>query len=56
MSHKLLDHARRRLAAETGPQPSPWGGRLSVALVYPNTYHHAIVITSYSIHYTKLYD
>jgi len=42
LSHKLLDHARRRLAAETGPQPSPWGGRLSVALVYPNTYHHAM--------------
>ncbi len=42
MSHKLIDRARRRLAAESGPHTPPWGGRLSVALVYPNTYHHAM--------------
>ena len=42
MSHKLIDKMRRRLADEDGLQPPPWGGRLSVALVYPNTYHHAM--------------
>jgi radical SAM superfamily enzyme YgiQ (UPF0313 family) len=42
MSRKLIDRARRRLAAETGSSPCAWGGRLSVALIYPNTYHHAM--------------
>lgn len=42
MSRKLIDNARRRLAAETGCQPNPRGGRLSVGLVYPNTYHQAM--------------
>ena len=42
MSRKLIDKARHRLQAETGCQPNPWGGRLSVALVYPNTYHQAM--------------
>ena len=42
MSRRLLDNARRRLAAEEGPAAHPWGGRLSVALVYPNTYHQAM--------------
>ncbi len=42
MSRKLLDKARRRLAAETGCASNPWGGRLSVALVYPNTYRQAM--------------
>ncbi len=42
MSHYLLERYRQRLAAESGPQPVPWGGRLSVALVYPNTYHQGM--------------
>ena len=42
MSRKLLDKARRRLAAEKGGVIHPWGGRLSVALVYPNRYSHAM--------------
>ncbi len=42
MSRKLLDKARRRLAGETGIRSNPWGGRVSVALVYPNTYHQAM--------------
>ena len=42
MSRKLIDNARRRLAAETGCRANPWGGRLSVALVYPNTYRQAM--------------
>lgn len=42
MSRKLIDNARRRLAGETGCRANPWGGRLSVALVYPNTYHQAM--------------
>ncbi len=42
MSRRLLDKARRRLATESGCRANPWGGRLAVALVYPNTYHHAM--------------
>ncbi|MCM2263847.1 MAG: radical SAM protein [Desulfuromonadales bacterium] len=42
MSHRLIDKYRQRLAAETGLAANPWGGRLSVALVYPNTYHQGM--------------
>ncbi|PLX81662.1 MAG: radical SAM protein [Desulfuromonas sp.] len=42
MSRKLLEKARRRMQEETGCRSNPWGGRLSVALVYPNTYHQAM--------------
>ena len=42
MSHQLLERYRQRLAAESGLQSNPWGGRLSVALVYPNTYHQGM--------------
>lgn len=42
MSHRLIDRYRQRLAAETGMAANPWGGRLSVALVYPNTYHQGM--------------
>ncbi|WP_221251402.1 radical SAM protein [Desulfuromonas versatilis] len=42
MSRKLIEKARKRFEAETGGRTNPWGGRLAVALVYPNTYHHAM--------------
>ncbi|NJC89117.1 MAG: radical SAM protein [Desulfuromonas sp.] len=42
MSHRLIDRYRQRLAAETGLAANPWGGRLSVALVYPNSYHQGM--------------
>jgi radical SAM superfamily enzyme YgiQ (UPF0313 family) len=42
MSHKLIDKARQRLAGEQGPRSNPWGGRFSVALIYPNHYHQAM--------------
>lgn len=42
MSRRLLDKARRRLAAESGCRSNPWGGRLSVALIYPNVYRQAM--------------
>jgi len=42
MSHRLIDKYRQRLAAETGIAANPWGGRLAVALVYPNTYHQGM--------------
>jgi len=41
-SPKLIAKAQRRLAAEKGIRSPPWGGRLSVALVFPNTYHQAM--------------
>lgn len=42
MSRRLLDISRQRLSGETGLTSNPWGGRLTVALVYPNTYHHGM--------------
>ena len=42
MSRKLLDKAQQRRTAESGLPANPWGGRLSVALVYPNVYHQAM--------------
>ena len=42
MSRKLEEKNRFRKASEEGLVSSPWGGRLSVALVYPNTYHNGM--------------
>jgi radical SAM superfamily enzyme YgiQ (UPF0313 family) len=42
MSHRLLEKYRQRLSGEHGLAANPWGGRLSVALVYPNTYHQGM--------------
>ncbi len=42
MSHRLLEKYRLRRATETGLSPNPWGGRLAVALVFPNTYHQGM--------------
>lgn len=42
MSRKLIEKARTRLAAERGCKSNQWGGRFSVALVYPNSYHNAM--------------
>jgi len=42
MSRQLIEKYRQRFARETGASSSPRGGRLSVALVYPNTYHQGM--------------
>ena len=42
MSRRLTEKNRKRLADETGLRAAPWGGRLSIALVYPNTYHQGM--------------
>ncbi|MCK4536562.1 MAG: radical SAM protein, partial [Desulfuromonadales bacterium] len=42
MSRRMTEKLRKRLAAETGTHSAPWGGRLTVALVYPNTYHQGM--------------
>jgi radical SAM superfamily enzyme YgiQ (UPF0313 family) len=39
VSWQVKDRARKRLAAETGAIIKEWGGRLRVALVFPNTYY-----------------
>ena len=38
MSRKIKDKALALLAAEQGTVRKDWGGRVSIALVYPNTY------------------
>lgn len=42
MSRKLIDNLRKKIAAETGSTSHPWGARYTVALIYPNTYHHGM--------------
>jgi radical SAM superfamily enzyme YgiQ (UPF0313 family) len=42
MSRQLIEKYRQRFARETGASSSPRGGRLNVALVYPNTYHQGM--------------
>ncbi len=42
MSRHLIEKYRQRLDLETGLLASPWGGRLAVALVYPNSYHQGM--------------
>ncbi len=42
MSRHLIEKYRQRLKQETGAVANPWGGRLTVALVYPNTYHQGM--------------
>ena len=39
MEGRLASLQRKRLAEEKGAVRKDWGGRVSVALVYPNTYH-----------------
>ncbi|RPI10113.1 MAG: radical SAM protein [Zetaproteobacteria bacterium] len=39
MIWQLKEKARKRLAAETGTVVKDWGGRVSVALVFPNSYY-----------------
>jgi radical SAM superfamily enzyme YgiQ (UPF0313 family) len=42
MANRLEDKRRQRLASERGISANPWGGRMSIALVYPNSYHQAM--------------
>lgn len=39
MSWKQIDEARRRLGREQGFVVKGWGGRIPIALVYPNSYY-----------------
>jgi radical SAM superfamily enzyme YgiQ (UPF0313 family) len=54
MSRRLLEKAQRRLAVESGLQSNAWGGRLAVALVYPNVYHQAMSNLGYHTVYELL--
>jgi len=42
MSRKLINNIRKRLNAEAGVVSHSWGGRYTVALIYPNTYHQGM--------------
>ncbi|MFC1932698.1 radical SAM protein [Chloroflexota bacterium] len=39
MSQDKIKEARRRLSRETGTIVKDWGGRLPIALIYPNSYY-----------------
>jgi len=51
MPRKLLEKNRQRKASEEGLVSSPWGGRLAVALVYPNTYRNGMSNLGYQYAY-----
>ncbi|BCA80518.1 radical SAM protein [Desulfuromonas sp. AOP6] len=42
MSRLLISRMKNRLERERGSQAKPWGGRLTIALVFPNTYFQAM--------------
>ncbi len=42
MSRHLIEKYRQRLDQETGTVANPWGGRLTVALIFPNTYYQGM--------------
>ena len=42
MSRHLIETYRQRQQQETGVSANPWGGRLTVALVYPNCYYQGM--------------
>jgi radical SAM superfamily enzyme YgiQ (UPF0313 family) len=45
---EAVERARRRLSRETGAVVKDWGGRLPIALVYPNSYY--IGMSSLAVH------
>ena len=40
---------KARLAQERGTIRKDWGGRIPVALVYPNTYYATVCLTIFSV-------
>ncbi len=50
----VIEKARRVLAGEQGPIVKDWGGRLPIALVYPNTYHVGMSSLGYQTVYGLL--
>jgi len=54
VSDKLISLYRARLAKEKGAIHKDWGGRLSVALVYPNVYRVGMSNLGYQVLYHLL--
>jgi len=54
VERRILAQQRERLARETGTVRKDWGGRLSVALAYPNTYRLAMSNLGFQVVYDLL--
>ncbi|RLB13905.1 MAG: radical SAM protein, partial [Deltaproteobacteria bacterium] len=54
MSKKLNSLLRARVAAEKGTIRKDWGGRLPVALVYPNYYRLGMANLGFQVVYRLL--
>jgi len=54
VSDKLVSLYREKLAREKGTVQKDWGGRVSVALVYPNHYHVAMSNLGFQVVYNLL--
>ena len=39
ISWKLIQKAKGILEKEKGAVQKPWGGKISICLIYPNSYH-----------------
>lgn len=54
MSWKIIEKYRRILATEKGATPKNWGGKLTVCLVYPNSYRTAMSNLGFQAVYARL--
>ena len=56
MSWKLKEKARVLLRREQGAITKPWGGKISVALLYPNYYHVGMANLGFQVVYRTIND
>ncbi|MCD6352717.1 MAG: radical SAM protein [Proteobacteria bacterium] len=56
MSWKLKENARSLLQQEEGTVIKPWGGNISIALVYPNYYHVGMANLGFQSVYRTIND
>jgi len=54
ISWKLVQKAKALLERERGAVQKPWGGRISVCLLYPNTYHVGMSNLGFQTVYQRL--
>ena len=56
MPDSIISLHRARLAGEKGTRIKDWGGKISVALVYPNNYHVGMSNLGFQVLYGLLND
>jgi radical SAM family uncharacterized protein len=54
ISRKLIERAKAILEKERGAVQKPWGGRISICLLYPNSYHVGMSNLGFQTVYQRL--